>query len=137
MAATSGRGTTDALSLVAFDPGRNVGVAYVSQAGELLSGRVVTADDLTDLAIPEGATVLVGAGTGRRDVLAALTAKGVTPTLVDESSTTLSARELYFRDNPPRGLARLVPPGMRSPPRSIDDYAAYAIALKWLAERSD
>jgi hypothetical protein len=27
---------------------------------------------------------------------------------------------------------RLVPPGMRAPPRPIDDYAAYAIALRWL-----
>ncbi len=122
--------------LVAFDPGRNVGVAYVSEAGSLLASAVVTVGDLPGLDLPAGAVVLVGAGTGRRDVLAALAARGLEAVLVDERSTTLDARALYFRDNPPRGLARLVPTGMRYPPRDIDDYAAYAIALRWLAKES-
>jgi len=55
--------------------------------------------------------------------------------VVGEKSTTLEARNLYFRDHPASWWQRLVPVGMRSPPRHIDDYAAYAIALRWLAAR--
>jgi hypothetical protein len=51
---------------------------------------------------------------------------------VDERDTTLRARELWRRAEPPRGLARLLPPGLRSPPGPIDDYAAWAIALRYL-----
>lgn len=137
MKATSGRGITDARPLVAFDPGRNVGVAYVASSGELLAGHIVAAEELATIAIPGDATVLVGGGTGHRAVLAALRARGLEPELVDESATTLSARELYFRDHPARGLGKLVPTGMRSPARGIDDYAAYAIALRWLAARAE
>lgn len=122
--------------LIAFDPGRNLGVAIVSDDGRLLSGRVTNLADLPGLPLPEGATVLVGAGTGSGAVRTVLTERGFSPVSVDERSTTLEARELYFRDHPPRGLARLIPRGMRFPARDIDDYAAYAIALRWLAAKS-
>ena len=42
------------------------------------------------------------------------------------------ARPLYFRDHPPKGLMRFLPRGLWSPPELIDDYAAYAIALRYL-----
>lgn len=122
--------------LIAFDPGRNVGVAYVSGAGELLSGMVIGLGDVARLEFPTGATVLVGSGTARRELLEELRGVGLKPELVDERSTTLEARALYFRDNPPKGVSKLIPKGMRYPPRDIDDYAAYAIALRWLANES-
>jgi hypothetical protein len=93
---------------------------------------VLAADDLERLELPPDGVVLVGDGTGSGAVVERLRARGLEPTLVDESGTTLAARELYFRDHPPRGLSRLLPRGMRAPGRPIDDYAAYAIALRWL-----
>ncbi len=119
--------------LVALDPGRNLGVAIVSEDGQLLSGTVIAPEDLPGLQLPPGATILVGSGTGSAEVRAALSARGLASVSVDERSTTLQARDLYFRDHPPRGLARLVPRGLRFPARDIDDYAAYAIALRYLA----
>jgi hypothetical protein len=118
--------------IVAFDPGRNIGVAYVTAEGRLERHLIVDATALSSLDLPPDATVLVGDGTGSRVVVSALTARGLTPELVGESATTLAARSLYFRDNPPRGWQRLLPLGMRSPPVPIDDYAAFAIALRWL-----
>ncbi|MCC6312053.1 MAG: pre-16S rRNA-processing nuclease YqgF [Trueperaceae bacterium] len=121
--------------LVAFDPGRNLGVAFVSETGELLRHEVVSLGDLERLELPHAVTVLVGDGTGSAAVVAALRGRGLEPVLVPEEGTTLEARALYFADHPPKGLGRLVPPGLRSAPVAIDDYAAYAVALRWLAER--
>ena len=43
------------------------------------------------------------------------------------------ARELYFREHPPRGWRRLVPTGLQLPPVPVDDYAAILIARRFLA----
>ncbi len=118
-------------TLVAFDPGTHIGVAWLDPDGAAVRLTTVALDDLSDLSLPPTATVLVGDGTGRKEVVARLRSRGFEPQVVDERNTTLEARQLYFRDHPARGLARLLPPGMRSPPRKLDDYAAYAIALRW------
>jgi hypothetical protein len=118
--------------IVAFDSGRNIGVAYVTAAGRLDRHLIVDAAALRSLDLPPGATILVGDGTGSRELVAALVAMGLEPVVVGETATTLEAKSLYFHDNPPRGWQRLLPSGMRSPPVPIDDYAAFAIALRWL-----
>jgi len=119
-------------ALVAFDPGRHVGVAWVTAGGSLLFGAVITLDALARVAVPSGARVLLGDGTGSRALAAALRGRGLCPELVDETGTSEMARLLYWRRHPPRGVGRLVPLGMRLPPRTIDDFAAYAIALRVL-----
>lgn len=121
--------------VLAFDPGRNLGAAWVDMTGNVLRQAILAVDDLERLVLPPEAVVVVGNGTGSAQLARRLRARGVEPLLVDEKGTTLRARELYFRDHPPRGMLRLLPPGMRAPPRTIDDYAAVAIALRWLAER--
>lgn len=121
--------------IVAFDPGRNVGVAFVDASGRLLRHEIVTLASVDRLELPAGAVVVVGGGTGGRVLRERLEALGHTVETAAEEGTSLEARTLYFRDHPPRGWARLLPEGMRSPPVPIDDYAAYAIALRWLAGR--
>lgn len=54
--------------------------------------------------------------------------------LTDEKNTTYQARSRYFKENPPKGLWKLVPIGMQFPPRAIDDYAAWLIGEKYLKE---
>ena len=56
-------------------------------------------------------------------------------TTVSEELTSRLARERYWEDNPPRGLARLIPLGLRVPPRPVDDYAAVIIAERLLEQR--
>lgn len=121
--------------VAAFDPGRNVGFALVDERGRLLDGQVLTAEDVTKLAIPEHATVVVGGGTGSADLLRLLAARDVAVVTVDEVGTSLEGRRLYFELNPPALPWRLVPRGLWVPPRPIDDFAAYAIALRYLAKR--
>ncbi len=121
--------------IVAFDPGRNLGVAFVTADGRLLRQKVITPAELAQLELPPQSTLVVGDGTGHRELVAALASLGRNAVVVPEEGTTLEGRALYFAANPPRGLARLLPAGMRSPPTNIDGYAAYAIALRWLRRR--
>lgn len=120
-------------TLVAFDPGRRIGVAWVDAQGRRLHGAIVEVAALADVPVPAGARVVLGDGTGSRALAAALTALSLRPEYVDELETSEHARALYWRDHAPRGAGRLVPKGLRTPPRPIDDYAAYAIALRALA----
>ena len=119
-------------TLVALDPGKNLGVAFVYADGSLGFHAVMTLEQLQTLALPEQATVLVGDGTGSRAVQKVLKNRKIFYEIVDEWGSSLAARDLYFRDHPPTGLQRILPKGLRTPPELIDDYAAYALALAYL-----
>ncbi len=123
--------------VAAFDPGRNIGFALVAEDGRLLRQAVLELADVATVPLPDEARVIVGDGTGRRDVERLLQARGRTPQRVDEAGTSEEGRELWRRHVAPRGPARLLPPGLRAPTGPIDDYAAWAIALRFLRrERS-
>ena len=121
------------LVIVGLDPGKNVGVAFVHH-DELVYRAVITLEALRTLRLPRGATLVIGNGTGAEAVKEVLRARALSFAVLDEMGTTLEARALYFKDHPPRGLLRLLPKGLRSPPKLIDDYAAYAIVLRYLKE---
>ena len=118
--------------VVGLDPGKNIGVAFVNAKEKLVYRTIITLEELRGLELPPGITIVVGNGTGSDKVQEVLRERGKAFALMDERDTTLEGRELYFQANPPRGLLKLIPEGMRSPPRLIDDYAAYAIALRFL-----
>jgi len=52
--------------------------------------------------------------------------------LVPESHTSLEARGRYWRLHPPRSWRRLLPEGLRQPPRPVDDLAALVILERGL-----
>ncbi|MDZ8077746.1 MAG: Holliday junction resolvase RuvX [Nostoc sp. DcaGUA01] len=52
--------------------------------------------------------------------------------LVDERYTTLEARDRYWQMYPPKGLIKLLPQGMRQPPRPIDDIVAILLIERYL-----
>lgn len=123
--------------VVGVDPGRHVGLAWVDAHGALLRGEVVAEADLTRLEVGEGVAIALGSGTGSRAARSRLEAAGRIVTLVDERATTEEGRRLYWRDHPPRGWRRCIPVGLRPPPAAVDAYAAYSIALRWLAITGD
>ena len=133
MTAEGAVATTDAAVVVGVDPGRNVGLAWVGADGALLRAEVVDDAALARLAVADGVAIALGSGTGSRVARVRLEAAGLTVALVDERATTEEGRRLYWRCHPPRGWHRWLPPGLRPPPAAIDAYAAYAIALRWLA----
>jgi RNase H-fold protein (predicted Holliday junction resolvase) len=52
--------------------------------------------------------------------------------LVDERYTTLEARDRYWQMFPPTGLTKLLPRGLRQPPRPIDDIVAILLIERYL-----
>ena len=76
--------------------------------------------------------VVLGNGTGSGAWPARLRQLGLAVELVEERGSTLAARERYWQLLPPRGWRRLLPKGLRLPPRAIDDVAAQLLLERWL-----
>lgn len=52
--------------------------------------------------------------------------------LVDERYSSLEARDRYWQMYPPRGMKRLLPQGIRTIPRPIDDIVAILLIERYL-----
>lgn len=52
---------------------------------------------------------------------------------VDERYSSLEARDRYWQMYPPKGLTRLIPQGMRQPPRPVDDIVAIILIERYIA----
>ncbi len=77
--------------------------------------------------------VVIGNGTRHEDVLEELKLATSAPIrVVDEYATTLAARKLYFEENPPSGMRRLIPRSMQTPQVPYDDYVAILLARRYL-----
>jgi RNase H-fold protein (predicted Holliday junction resolvase) len=80
--------------------------------------------------------IVIGDGTGGRtwhDRLATL----VPLVVLNEHGTTLAARHRFWELFPPRGWRRLLPEGLRLPPRDWDDVVAQLLLERWLGRRLD
>lgn len=75
--------------------------------------------------------VVLGNGTGSGPWRERLTPRLRVHT-VEERGTTLAARERYWQLEPPRGWRRLLPRGLRQPPRDWDDVVAQLLVERWL-----
>lgn len=53
-------------------------------------------------------------------------------TLVNERNSTAEAKERYWQMYPAQGLGRLVPLGLRTPPRPVDDIVAILLIERYL-----
>ena len=76
--------------------------------------------------------VVLGDGTGSGPWPNRLRQLGLAVAVVDERGSTLAARGRYWELMPPRGLRRLLPRGLRLPPRAIDDVVAQLLLERWL-----
>ncbi len=127
--------------VLGIDPGtRKAGYALLGDRGVVLARGIEPIEQLYGrlavLLVEHSAEVLaLGAGTNAGKVASALAPLGLPVRLVDERETTLLARRLYYAENPALGFQRLLPLGLRFPPRPIDDYAAEIIARRWVACR--
>lgn len=131
--------------VVAVDPGRDkCGVAVVHRQQGAKRRIIIPTADLpvivTRLVDQYGVrTVVVGDRTTSRaaqDTLrAALADRPVKIVPVDEHRSTDAARARYWRENPPRGLKRLLPVTMLTPPAPVDDYVAVILAERYFGQR--
>jgi RNase H-fold protein (predicted Holliday junction resolvase) len=125
--------------ILAIDPGRKkCGLAVVSAEKGILDRMVVpceefsqTVRDLFEKHQPQ--TVLLGSSTGSKPIGAVIRQSlKIEPKLVDEKHTTELAKLRYFREYPPKGLWKLVPLGLQTPPTCYDDFAAVVMAERYL-----
>lgn len=127
-------------TVIAIDPGREkCGLAVLDGAGELLDKFVVATPSIAgalEHCLGEHGTsrIIVGDGTGSKDLQAAIAQALPSPTLeiVPEERTTERALELWRDVEPPRGWRRLLPRSLRFPGQPIDDFAAWIMALDYL-----
>ena len=130
--------------ILAIDPGREkTGIALLKISeqkplGEIIRRAIVPTDEAIKavrdiIRCYDDPRVIMGNGTTSRHASERLTNElNLNITLVDEYRTTDEARELYFADNPPRGIKKLIPQGLLTPPVPVDDYAAVALARRYL-----
>jgi RNase H-fold protein (predicted Holliday junction resolvase) len=123
-----------------FDPGKDkCGVAVVDRTGVASYHEVISSDTLLEqlpalCAQWQVSQVVMGDRTTAKQWQKKLTqALPNTPiSLVDEHYSTLAARDLYWEMYPAQGFQRLIPQGMRLPPRPIDDLVAIILVRRYL-----
>lgn len=133
---------------MAIDPGRDkCGLAALTLDGRVIYMAVVAPDSIPDaieslLRSGRAHALVIGNKTAMRDLLALLGEpllsrfrSGVV--LVDEHLSSVEARSRYLDDHKPRGIARLIPKGMRTPKEPIDHYAAVVLAERYLKTRHE
>jgi len=123
--------------VLAVDPGRQKCGVAVCDPGGVIARAVVSLAELAPL-VREWVRshrvdwVVVGSGTGSREVVARLSGLGAPVRVLEERGTTLQARRRYFKDHPPRGWRRLLPLSLQIPPAPYDDYSAIVLAEEFL-----
>ena len=124
---------------VGIDPGRSkCGFAVVYDDGERACIDVVPTPDIGERIEREvrGGEVeafCVGHATSSNAIIELCQTRwpDIPRRIVDETNTTLEARNLYFVDHPPRGLWRFVPRGLLVPKAPLDGYAAVLIVDRY------
>ena len=122
------------------DPGKSkVGLAVVNQHLEFIAGLIVEKNNFTKEIKRleqsyEFKKVILGDGTYCDCLITILKKMSFEYIIIDESNSTLIAKEEYWENNPPSGLKKLLPISLQSPPRAIDDYAAFVIAKRYLKD---
>jgi RNase H-fold protein (predicted Holliday junction resolvase) len=128
---------TDKL-LLGIDPGRDkTGLALVDKQGAIVQVEVVPTAKI-EAVLPSKAVsasrIIMGDGTtsGTMKELVQKLLPDKPLVLVDERHSTEEARKLYWQVNPPQGLKRLLPQGMRVPEGNMDGYAAVILVRRYL-----
>jgi RNase H-fold protein (predicted Holliday junction resolvase) len=129
--------------LLGFDPGRDkCGLAVMGKQQQLLYHQVVPSAEaiatLQQLCQQFSiATLVMGDQTTAKkwkQQLERELSASLPIVLVDERYSSLEARDRYWQMYPPTGLQRLIPQGMREPPRPIDDIVAILLIERYLKE---
>jgi RNase H-fold protein (predicted Holliday junction resolvase) len=129
------------MSILGFDPGKDkCGIAVMESNGKIHFHQVVSTGEveqkIKNLRDRYGIEkIVIGDQTMAKQWGDRLT-RILTDTpiiLVDERYSSLEARDRYWQMYPPKFWQRLIPQGMRQPPRPIDDIVAIILVERFLA----
>ena len=125
-----------------IDPGRSkTGLALVNGAGKIVKLHIAESQNI-DNEIVEfiknscPVQIVLGNGTNSRNIGESV--KRILPdvmvAVVEEAHSTEEARSLYWQENPPKGLKKLIPLGMLVPSVPLDAYAAVILVRRFLED---
>ena len=125
-----------------IDPGRSkTGLALVNGVGKIVKLHIAESQNI-DNEIVEfiknscPVHIVLGNGTNSRNIGESV--KRILPdvmvAVVEEAHSTEEARALYWQENPPKGLKKLIPLGMLVPPVPLDAYAAVILVRRFLED---
>ena len=126
--------------ILGFDPGRDkCGLAVMGETRQLLYHQVVLSSEaiatIQQLCqqFPIEIIVMGDQTTAKswRQKLERDLSLSLPIVLVDERYSTLEARDRYWQMYPPQGFQRLIPQGLREPPRPIDDIVAILLIERY------
>jgi RNase H-fold protein (predicted Holliday junction resolvase) len=129
-------------TILGFDPGKDkCGVAVMASDRALLYHQVLpTAQvlaQINDLSQQYNVTrIVMGDQTTAKQWQQKLSAAfaQLPILLIDERYSSLEARDRYWQMYPASFLTRLIPQGLREPPRPIDDLVAIILIERYLAK---
>lgn len=126
--------------ILGFDPGRDkCGIAVVDRQKQVRYHRVVTSTEASQTIeqlcqqFPIELVVmgnLTTAKSWQHTIKSHL--NSIPVVMVDERNSSLEARDRYWQMYPPTGLTKLIPLGMRLPPRPVDDIVAILLIERWM-----
>ncbi len=121
------------------DPGKDkCGLALLNDQGAVLVQKIVPPNalekEIEDIASgKDNITIILGNGTTSKKYIKILLERKYKVEVVEESYSTLEARELYFQEKG-YGWQAILPKGLRSPNCPLDDYAARILVNRYLME---
>lgn len=127
--------------ILGFDPGRDkCGLAVMGRERQLLYHQVVPSQEAIatiqqlyqQFAIE---IIVMGDQTTAKSWKQKISCDlptSVSIVLVDERYSSLEARDRYWQMYPPKGIQRLIPQGLREPPRPVDDIVAILLIERYL-----
>jgi RNase H-fold protein (predicted Holliday junction resolvase) len=126
--------------ILAIDPGREkCGLAILDLKQHIIEKTIVARDEIKThvpfyVSKYRISTLIVGKGSFGKDLEKELSRLDLKTNIifVSEKYSTLQARKRYWKDNRPKGLARLIPTSLRVPPVPVDDYAAVILGERYL-----
>lgn len=125
-----------------IDPGRSkTGLALVNGAGKIVKLHIAESQNI-DNEIVEfiknscPVQIVLGNGTNSRNIGESVkrVLSDVMVAVVEEAHSTEEARTMYWQENPPKGLKKLIPLGMLVPPVPLDAYAAVILVRRFLED---
>ncbi|MCM1984152.1 pre-16S rRNA-processing nuclease YqgF [Lyngbya confervoides] len=126
--------------ILGFDPGRDkCGVAVMGVDRQIRFQEVIAADQVSQTLVdlcnrfPISALVIGNQTTSKQwqQQLRQTCPQDLKVLTIDERNSTVEARDRYWDLYPPKGLQRLIPQGMRLPPRPIDDIVAVILIERY------
>lgn len=125
--------------ILGFDPGRDkCGIAITDKQGRVKYHQVIESEAvISAIQALSGQfqleLIVMGNQTTAKDWRKRLENNLSLPIImVDERNSSLEARDRYWQMYPAQGLRRLIPLGMRLPPRPIDDIVAILLIERYL-----